>query len=100
MCAEELTNQVLYMRNIPAGEKDVWMTFEAIEEGELGKNQIHIHSNSITSVTSELQLNLSAESTVFFFVLFFLELCVIQCHLCRATSSPQREGSGTSPTVV
>uniref|UniRef100_A0A673MXU7 Arf-GAP with Rho-GAP domain, ANK repeat and PH domain-containing protein 3-like n=1 Tax=Sinocyclocheilus rhinocerous TaxID=307959 RepID=A0A673MXU7_9TELE len=35
MCAEELTNQVLYMRNIPAGEKDVWMTFEAIEEGEL-----------------------------------------------------------------
>ncbi|XP_687312.3 arf-GAP with Rho-GAP domain, ANK repeat and PH domain-containing protein 3 isoform X3 [Danio rerio] len=35
MCAEELTNQVLYMRNIPAGEKDVWMTFEAIEDGEL-----------------------------------------------------------------
>uniref|UniRef100_A0A672NNI9 Arf-GAP with Rho-GAP domain, ANK repeat and PH domain-containing protein 3-like n=1 Tax=Sinocyclocheilus grahami TaxID=75366 RepID=A0A672NNI9_SINGR len=35
MCAEELTNQVLYMRNIPAGEKDVWMTFEDIEEGEL-----------------------------------------------------------------
>ncbi|KAK7141517.1 hypothetical protein R3I93_015610 [Phoxinus phoxinus] len=35
MCAEELTNQVLYMRNIPPGEKDVWMTFEAIEEGEL-----------------------------------------------------------------
>lgn len=37
MCAEELTNQVLYMRNVPAGEKDVWMTFEAIEDGELGK---------------------------------------------------------------
>lgn len=36
MCAEELTNQVLFMRNIPAGEKDVWMTFEAIEDGELG----------------------------------------------------------------
>ncbi|KAM6977873.1 arf-GAP with Rho-GAP domain, ANK repeat and PH domain-containing protein 3 [Aplochiton taeniatus] len=35
MSAEELTNQVLYMRNIPAGEKDVWMTFEAIEEGQL-----------------------------------------------------------------
>ncbi|KAM9470173.1 arf-GAP with Rho-GAP domain, ANK repeat and PH domain-containing protein 3 [Clarias gariepinus] len=35
MCAEELTNQVLYMRNVPAGEKDVWMTFEAIEDGEL-----------------------------------------------------------------
>ncbi|XP_052006230.1 arf-GAP with Rho-GAP domain, ANK repeat and PH domain-containing protein 3-like isoform X2 [Xyrauchen texanus] len=35
MCAEELTNQVLYMRNIPAGERDVWMAFEAIEEGEL-----------------------------------------------------------------
>ncbi|KAI7801419.1 arf-GAP with Rho-GAP domain, ANK repeat and PH domain-containing protein 3 isoform X2 [Triplophysa rosa] len=35
MCAEELTNQVLFMRNIPAGEKDVWMTFEAIEDGEL-----------------------------------------------------------------
>ncbi len=40
MCAEELTNQVLYMRNIPAGDKDVWMTFEAIEEGELGKNKM------------------------------------------------------------
>ncbi|KAM3866624.1 arf-GAP with Rho-GAP domain, ANK repeat and PH domain-containing protein 3-like [Diretmus argenteus] len=35
MCAEELTNQVLYMRNIPAGDKDVWMTFEAIEDGQL-----------------------------------------------------------------
>ncbi|KAI1898993.1 hypothetical protein AGOR_G00078100 [Albula goreensis] len=35
MCAEELTNQVLYMRNVPAGEKDVWLTFEAIEDGEL-----------------------------------------------------------------
>ncbi|XP_035983449.1 arf-GAP with Rho-GAP domain, ANK repeat and PH domain-containing protein 3 isoform X2 [Fundulus heteroclitus] len=35
MCAEELTNQVLYMRNVPAGEKDVWMTFEAIEDGQL-----------------------------------------------------------------
>ncbi|XP_061690994.1 arf-GAP with Rho-GAP domain, ANK repeat and PH domain-containing protein 3 isoform X2 [Syngnathoides biaculeatus] len=35
MCAEELTNQVLYMRNIPAGDKDVWMTFEVIEDGQL-----------------------------------------------------------------
>lgn len=37
MCAEELTNQVLYMRNIPAGDKDIWMTFEAIEDGQLGE---------------------------------------------------------------
>ncbi len=44
MCAEELTNQVLYMRNIPAGEKDVWMTFEAIEEGELGKSKMQTNS--------------------------------------------------------
>uniref|UniRef100_A0A6Q2XRY0 ArfGAP with RhoGAP domain, ankyrin repeat and PH domain 3 n=1 Tax=Esox lucius TaxID=8010 RepID=A0A6Q2XRY0_ESOLU len=35
MGAEELTNQVLYMRNVPAEEKDVWLTFEAIEEGQL-----------------------------------------------------------------
>ncbi|XP_066572753.1 arf-GAP with Rho-GAP domain, ANK repeat and PH domain-containing protein 3 isoform X2 [Amia ocellicauda] len=35
MCAEELTNQVLYMRNVPAGEKEIWLTFEAIEDGEL-----------------------------------------------------------------
>ncbi|KAJ3587421.1 hypothetical protein NHX12_011018 [Muraenolepis orangiensis] len=35
MCAEELTNQVLYMRNVPCGDKDVWMTFEAIEDGQL-----------------------------------------------------------------
>ncbi|XP_053284222.1 LOW QUALITY PROTEIN: arf-GAP with Rho-GAP domain, ANK repeat and PH domain-containing protein 3 [Pleuronectes platessa] len=35
MCAEELTNQVLYMRNVPPGDKDVWMTFEAIEDGQL-----------------------------------------------------------------
>uniref|UniRef100_A0AAR2IXI3 ArfGAP with RhoGAP domain, ankyrin repeat and PH domain 3 n=1 Tax=Pygocentrus nattereri TaxID=42514 RepID=A0AAR2IXI3_PYGNA len=34
MCAEELTNQVLYLRNVPAGE-NVWMTFEVIEDGEL-----------------------------------------------------------------
>ena len=37
MCAEELTNQVLYMRNVPAAERDIWMTFEAIEDGELGE---------------------------------------------------------------
>lgn len=37
MCAEELTNQVLFMRNVPAGEKDIWMTFEAIEDGQLGE---------------------------------------------------------------
>ncbi|KAM9740739.1 LOW QUALITY PROTEIN: arf-GAP with Rho-GAP domain, ANK repeat and PH domain-containing protein 3 [Menidia menidia] len=35
MCAEELTNQVLYLRNVPPGDKDVWMTFEAIEDGQL-----------------------------------------------------------------
>ncbi|XP_030001767.1 arf-GAP with Rho-GAP domain, ANK repeat and PH domain-containing protein 3 [Sphaeramia orbicularis] len=35
MCAEELTNQVLYMRNTPPGDRDVWMTFEAIEDGQL-----------------------------------------------------------------
>ncbi|CAJ1059324.1 arf-GAP with Rho-GAP domain%2C ANK repeat and PH domain-containing protein 3 isoform X1 [Xyrichtys novacula] len=35
MCAEELTNQVLFMRNVPAGDRDVWMTFEAIEDGQL-----------------------------------------------------------------
>lgn len=38
MCAEELTNQVLYMRNVPAVDKDVWMTFEAIEDGQLGES--------------------------------------------------------------
>ncbi|XP_077429485.1 arf-GAP with Rho-GAP domain, ANK repeat and PH domain-containing protein 3 isoform X2 [Vanacampus margaritifer] len=35
MGAEELTNQVLYMRNVPPGNKDVWMTFEVIEDGQL-----------------------------------------------------------------
>ncbi|XP_029283774.1 arf-GAP with Rho-GAP domain, ANK repeat and PH domain-containing protein 3 isoform X2 [Cottoperca gobio] len=35
MCAEELTNQVLFMRNVPPGDKDVWMTFESIEDGQL-----------------------------------------------------------------
>ncbi|XP_041653193.1 arf-GAP with Rho-GAP domain, ANK repeat and PH domain-containing protein 3 [Cheilinus undulatus] len=35
MCAEELTNQVLFMRNVPPTDRDVWMTFEAIEEGQL-----------------------------------------------------------------
>lgn len=42
MCAEELTNQVLYMRNVPAGDKDVWMTFEAIEDGQLGETTCHL----------------------------------------------------------
>ncbi|XP_028316007.1 arf-GAP with Rho-GAP domain, ANK repeat and PH domain-containing protein 3 [Gouania willdenowi] len=35
MCAEELTNQVLYMRNVPPTDRDVWMSFEAIENGRL-----------------------------------------------------------------
>ncbi|GCB83079.1 hypothetical protein scyTo_0023635, partial [Scyliorhinus torazame] len=35
MTSEELTNQVLDMKNILAGEKEVWVTFEAIENGEL-----------------------------------------------------------------
>lgn len=52
MCAEELTNQVLYMRNVPAGEKDIWMTFEAIEDGELGK---WIHSTLLKRKPLSLQ---------------------------------------------
>ncbi|KAM8910498.1 arf-GAP with Rho-GAP domain, ANK repeat and PH domain-containing protein 3 isoform 2-T2 [Spinachia spinachia] len=35
MSAEEMTNQVLFMRNVPAGDKDLWMTFEAMEDGQL-----------------------------------------------------------------
>uniref|UniRef100_A0A8C8VN67 ArfGAP with RhoGAP domain, ankyrin repeat and PH domain 3 n=1 Tax=Pelusios castaneus TaxID=367368 RepID=A0A8C8VN67_9SAUR len=34
MLAEELTNQVLEMRNVPAS-LDIWLTFEALENGEL-----------------------------------------------------------------
>uniref|UniRef100_A0A8C4YL80 ArfGAP with RhoGAP domain, ankyrin repeat and PH domain 3 n=1 Tax=Gopherus evgoodei TaxID=1825980 RepID=A0A8C4YL80_9SAUR len=34
MTAEELTNQVLEMRNMPAS-LDIWLTFEALENGEL-----------------------------------------------------------------
>ncbi|PIO36438.1 hypothetical protein AB205_0070560 [Aquarana catesbeiana] len=34
MTAEELTNQVLDMRNIPAST-DIWLTFEVFENGEL-----------------------------------------------------------------
>jgi len=57
MCAEELTNQVLYMRNIPPGEKDVWMTFEAIEEGELGKNKKHpyLHKHHFTLFSTKIR---------------------------------------------
>lgn len=36
MCAEELTNQVLFMRNVPVGDKHMWMVFEAVEDGQLG----------------------------------------------------------------
>ncbi|XP_029688014.1 arf-GAP with Rho-GAP domain, ANK repeat and PH domain-containing protein 3-like isoform X3 [Takifugu rubripes] len=35
MCAEELTNQVLFMRNVPVGDKHMWMAFEAVEDGQL-----------------------------------------------------------------
>ncbi|XP_010786929.1 arf-GAP with Rho-GAP domain, ANK repeat and PH domain-containing protein 3-like [Notothenia coriiceps] len=35
MSAEELTNQVLFMRNVPPAERDVWMTFEVLEDGQL-----------------------------------------------------------------
>ncbi|XP_059506519.1 arf-GAP with Rho-GAP domain, ANK repeat and PH domain-containing protein 3 isoform X2 [Stegostoma tigrinum] len=35
MTSEELTNQVLDLKNISTGEKEVWVTFEAIENGEL-----------------------------------------------------------------
>lgn len=36
MTAEELTNQVLEMRNV-AASLDIWLTFEALENGELGE---------------------------------------------------------------
>nr|XP_032629534.1 arf-GAP with Rho-GAP domain, ANK repeat and PH domain-containing protein 3 [Chelonoidis abingdonii] len=36
MTAEELTNQVLEMRNMPAS-LDIWLTFEALENGELAR---------------------------------------------------------------
>ncbi|KAM8848091.1 arf-GAP with Rho-GAP domain, ANK repeat and PH domain-containing protein 3 isoform 2-T2 [Synchiropus picturatus] len=35
MCAQELTNQVLYLRNMSLGEAHVWMMFEAVEDGQL-----------------------------------------------------------------
>lgn len=38
MTAEELTNQVLEMRNVPAS-LDIWLTFEALENGELGERR-------------------------------------------------------------
>lgn len=36
MTAEELTNQVLEMRSV-AASLDIWLTFEALENGELGE---------------------------------------------------------------
>lgn len=36
MTAEELTNQVLEMRNV-AASLDIWLTFEVLENGELGE---------------------------------------------------------------
>lgn len=38
MTAEELTNQVLEMRNV-AASLDIWLTFEALENGELGEHR-------------------------------------------------------------
>lgn len=35
MTSEELTNQVLDMKNMLPGEREVWVTFECIENGEL-----------------------------------------------------------------
>ncbi|XP_078267863.1 arf-GAP with Rho-GAP domain, ANK repeat and PH domain-containing protein 3-like isoform X2 [Rhinoraja longicauda] len=35
MTSEELTNQVLDMKNILSGEREFWVTFECIENGEL-----------------------------------------------------------------
>ncbi|XP_053735599.1 arf-GAP with Rho-GAP domain, ANK repeat and PH domain-containing protein 3 isoform X4 [Synchiropus splendidus] len=35
MCAQELTNQVLYLRNMSLGEPHAWMMFEAVEDGQL-----------------------------------------------------------------
>lgn len=40
MCAEELTNQVLFMRNVPVGDKHMWMAFEAVEDGQLGEGVV------------------------------------------------------------
>lgn len=37
MTAEELTNQVLEMRNV-AASLDIWLTFEVLENGELGEH--------------------------------------------------------------
>lgn len=37
MTAEELTNQVLEMRNV-ATSLDIWLTFEVLENGELGEH--------------------------------------------------------------
>lgn len=78
MCAEELTNQVLYMRNVPAGDKDVWMTFEAIEDGQLGEQTLLSLSGGQRSPVSHVGC----------------------CHVSRASVTPQREGPGASSAVV
>lgn len=42
MCAEELTNQVLFMRNVPVGDEHMWMAFEAVEDGQLGEGVVRL----------------------------------------------------------
>ncbi|XP_054073618.1 arf-GAP with Rho-GAP domain, ANK repeat and PH domain-containing protein 3 isoform X2 [Rissa tridactyla] len=42
MTAEELTNQVLEMRNV-AASLDIWLTFEVLENGELGEHERPLH---------------------------------------------------------
>ena len=51
MCAEELTNQVLFMRNVPAGDKHMWMAFEAVEDGQLGESPALLFSPVAVSIT-------------------------------------------------
>lgn len=80
MCAEEMTNQVLFMRNVLAGDKDMWMTFEAMEDGQLGETHL-----STCLFLSDTPGHVCSHSAACGF---------------RAAVTPQREGSGASAAVV
>lgn len=74
MCAEELTNQVLFMRNVPVGDQQMWMAFEAVEDGQLGE-----------ALTCVKHLSCSSH-------------CLSAC--LRAAAAPQGEGPGAGAAVV
>ncbi|XP_007887277.2 arf-GAP with Rho-GAP domain, ANK repeat and PH domain-containing protein 2 isoform X1 [Callorhinchus milii] len=90
MTAEELTHSVLEMKNVISDKKDVWVTFEVIENGDL-ERPLHHKENVLDQV---LQWSLLSEpESAYLIVKQFQAAKAIKTYLAKNMKEPGKAGN-------